>query len=271
MKSFKKTDIITLADSKITSGVRSNALVAFVDLLGFSSELVKNWENNAEDFLHRIMRIKSYVDLCKDVGIYHEFRDYDEVTPIDKSEYPKHITFSDSFIFIKELDTTSSQTRITSVLSLFSSIQELWRYAIEEGFTIRGAADYGPFFYNDHDIIGPAFISTYKMESNLAQISRVLCSDSIARIIKQHIPNSHHRLQDYCQLWFKKDIDDVLILNPCIAFGLNNGNGLAEAKQRVEKMRLGADNHDARSKYIDLIERLGEQSIHYSDMQIFNR
>jgi len=67
------------------------------------------------------------------------------------------------------------------------------------------------------------------------------------------------------------DIDNILILNPCIAFGLNNHKDLVVAKHRVEKMRFDATDHDVRNKYIDLIERLNERQIKYSDMKIFKK
>ena len=268
-KGFSKKAIIERTNSKISDGRKVNAIVAFVDLLGFSSELANNWEDNSDDFVHRIMRIKSFAELCKINGNPHDFYDYDEETLLDSSEYPELITFSDSFIFIKEIDETSPQTKITSVLSVMGSILELWRYAIEEGFTLRGAIDYGEFFYGQNDILGPAFISTYRMESKVAKISRIICSSQIANIIDSNIKDSAKRFTDYAQLYFKKDIDNQLILNPCIAFNLLNHKNLDEAKERVEKMRLRATDHDARNKYHDLIERLDKRSLEFSEMDIF--
>lgn len=269
LKGFNKEDILELADKKIIEGKKVKAIVAFVDLLGFSSELALNWDQNSDDFLHRIMRIKSFTELCKINGNPHEFYDYDEVTFLDSSQYPELITFSDSFIFIKEIDETSPQTKITSVLAVLGSILELWRYAIEEGFTLRGAIDFGEFYYGNNEIIGPAFISTYQMESKIAKISRILCSSQIATIIDENIKSSAPRFSDYVQLYIKKDIDDKLIMNPCIAFNLLNHQNLDEAKARVEKMRLKATDHDARNKYHDLIERLDRRSLKFSDMDIF--
>lgn len=270
-KEFSKEDIIELADKKISEGHVVKAIVGFIDLLGFSAELTENWDNNANDFLHRIMRIKAYSELAKINGDPHEFKDYDHITIIDTSEYPKQIKFSDSFIFIKEVDESSNQTIITSVLSLFATIVELWSYAIEEGFTLRGAVDFGEFYYTPNDIIGPAFISAYRMESKIAKTSRIIFSQEVANLINENIDKSHSRFKDYCQLWFKKDIDGLLILNPCIAFGLKNHDELDLAKQRVEKMKFKANDHDAKAKYIDLIERLNDRSIEYSDMDIFKK
>ncbi len=271
MPGFENTDIIQLADAKIAEGRKVNAIVGYVDLLGFSSELANNWGNNSDDFLHRIMRIKAYSELCIIHGNPHTFDHHDGTTAIGTSEYPKQIKFSDSFIYIKEIDFISNQTIITSVLSIFATILELWRYAIEEGFTIRGAVDYGEFYYSDKDIIGPAFISAYRMESKYADISRIICSSEVGRLINQNIKQSHSIFTDYCQLWFKKDIDNILILNPCIAFGLSNENALRNAQQRVESMRFNAVDHASRSKYIDLIEKLNDRRIEYADMEIFKK
>lgn len=267
---IKKTDIINRSRNKIASGKKVKAIVAFVDLLGFSDELAKNWSNDTDNFLHRIFRIRSFVELSKEVGNPMRFYDYDETTLIDTSEYPKLLSFSDSFIYIKELDESSDQSRITSILSLLGSILELWKYSIDEAFTIRGAVDYGEFFYSEHEIIGPAFISTYRMESKQAKISRVICSNEIRRLVTENIQNSHPKFKDYCQLWFKEDIDKALILNPCVAFNLFNHIDLDEAKQKVENMRLNSNDHEARNKYFDLIEKLANRIIEFSNMQIFD-
>jgi len=271
IKGFNKEEITKVADQKMAKGKKVKAIVAFVDLLGFSEELINNWEQDSDNFLQRIMRIKSYIELCKEHGNPNEFYDYDEETLLDTSEYPEQISFSDSFIFIKEIDETTSQSKITSVLSVVGSILELWSYAIEEGFTLRGAIDYGDFYFDQNDIIGPAFISTYRMESKVAKISRIICSKEIGKIIDLNIKDSAQRFSDYVQLYFKKDIDNQLILNPCVAFNLLNHQNLDLAKARVEKMRLKADDHDARNKYHDLIERLNERSVDFSDLDIFKQ
>lgn len=269
MKRINKEEIIERADTKINIGAKTKAIVAFVDLLGFSFELLKNWEDNSDDFLHRIMRIKSFAELCKEKGNPHDFKDFDETTTIGTSEYPLLITFSDSFIFIKEMDNATEQTKITSILSVLASIEELWSYSIKEGFTIRGAIDFGEFFYTNEDILGPAFISAYKMESKKAKVSRIICSNSVKKIINENILAVHPTFQEYCKRWFKKDIDDEIILNPCIAFGLNNDEALQEAIGRVEKMRFVANDHAARNKYTDLIEKLNNSKDEYSDLEIF--
>lgn len=269
MNRIRKKDIIEKANSKISNGRKAKAIVAFVDLLGFSSELLKNWENNSNEFLQRVMRIKSFIELCKEKIGKHTFRDYDEVTMLDTSEFPTLITFSDSFIFIKEIDESSSQTKMTSILSVVASIQELWGYSIEEGFTVRGAIDYGDFFYSEKDILGPAFISTYRMESKLAINSRILCSENITKLIEGNILQAHPTFKSYFQLWFKRDSDQKLILNPCIAFGIDNDEELKEATKRVEKMQFDADGDKVKSKYEDLIESLGKAKLEYSDMEIF--
>src|SRR5690606_9976145 len=109
----------------------------------------------AESFIKRILKIKSFIEIAKEKAKVHTFTKYDKKTIIDKTKYPDYITVSDAFIFFKEIDESSPQKTIISILSMVASIYELWRAAILHGFTIRGAIEFGEVFYSDDEVIGP--------------------------------------------------------------------------------------------------------------------
>lgn len=65
-----------------------------------------------------------------------------------------------------------------ATISFFDTISVIWRSAIEAGFTVRGAVDWEPIFWNDEEIVGPSFIKAYSLEQNQAESSRIIISFS---------------------------------------------------------------------------------------------
>lgn len=255
---------------KFDSGKKTKALVAFVDLLGFTNHVYSNWDSNADDFIKRVLTIKSFVELAKEKGKIHTFTKYDKTTIIDTTTYPDFITISDAFIFFKVIDETSSQTRIISILSIVGSIYELWRSAIYNGFTIRGAIEYGDVFYSSSEVIGPSYIDAYKGESNEAKNSRIICLPNLLKIINDNVNLVDSVLQDYCRIWFKIEKDNLVVLNPLTAFGIDHPDRVQEALEMVKEMEVGVESDSVKEKYRGLIEYLSDNRAIYSDLDIFN-
>lgn len=55
--------------------------------------------------------------------------------------------------------------------------------ALSMGFTIRGGIEYGKVYWNNDEIIGPAFISAYELESKYAKTSRILCGNGFKKFL----------------------------------------------------------------------------------------
>ncbi|MBK8280105.1 MAG: hypothetical protein IPK94_08335 [Saprospiraceae bacterium] len=176
--SFK--EIEARAQANIAKGFNGKAIIAFIDLLGFSNEINTNWSKNPDPLL-RIMKLKAYWDILNDRKATNLFFEYDETTLIIETKYPEVITFSDSFILVLPLDNENPTTILASILTVTTSILEIWRNCIDEGFTIRGGVDYNEVYHNGLDIVGPGLITAYEMESKKAKISRILISDNIKK------------------------------------------------------------------------------------------
>lgn len=257
------SEIEARAKSNISKGFNGKAIIAFIDILGFSNEIISNWKKDS-DPLFRIMKLKAYWDILNEKKIPMKLLDYDYETILLETKYPTVISFSDSFIFILPVDENSPTTILPSILTVSFSILEIWRNCIDEGFTIRGGLDYDDIFHNGLDLVGPGLISTYILESKFAKISRIIISDKIKTIIDQHLDNIHETLRDYFLRYFKTDIDSRIIINPAMIPEPARGNAIELLSQIMSQLK----DHDSLNKYFDLFSRLdkNDRSLESRDM-----
>jgi hypothetical protein len=104
---------------------------------------------------------------------------------------------------------------ILGMISFFDMIAVIWRNALEVGFTIRGAIDFGDIFWNRTEIIGPAFIKAYQLEQGTAKTSRVILSSGLNQHLKSIMALNTQTLWDgVIYELIRKDIDGYLIVNP---------------------------------------------------------
>lgn len=270
MVEINRDQILNKGQSLIEQGFKGKAIVAFVDMLGFSQEIYANWNQIQFNPLERIMEIKGFMEMAKKGAKVHTFLDYDMRTVLGQIKYPDVITISDSFILIQTLDDEDDVNFILSFLAITVSIIELWRISKDKGFTIRGGVDYGDLFYTQTEVIGPAYIDAYNIESKIADISRIVYSDKIGKLVYLKHNGIHPTLRDYLMRYFKTDIDNRIILNPLIPFGYQNDKMLDLALYNFNDMRNKVKLHSARNKYSSLIDQLYKRDRSLSSIEIFN-
>lgn len=186
-------------------------LVAFIDVLGFSKEIEEKWDNKEDNPLEKILKLKSSLPIRPIDNI--------EITD-DKSKHRKYRcrvqSISDSVIVSFGFNENAMyQDRILGIIAFFDVISIIWRNALEVGFTVRGAADYGSIFWDKDEIIGPAFLNVYKLEQNHAKTSRIILSSIfnkyLAEIFAQKLITFWN--EDVLKI-LRKDNDGYIILNP---------------------------------------------------------
>ncbi len=72
-------------------------------------------------------------------------------------------TDPDSFMFLKPTDESSEENILLSIFSVIAASLELWRIAIDNGFSIRGGIDFG-------DIQNPNSLNTSAIKSGRSVI-----------------------------------------------------------------------------------------------------
>lgn len=245
-----------MAKTSIAEGYKGNAIVAFVDILGFSDEIKTKWNNSENDPLVRILALKDFLAYVKSEAEIFKLTDNDETTIVASAPYPDVITLSDSFVFIQKIEENDDASLISALLSISFNILELWRISIDSGFTLRGGVDYGGLFYSLKEIIGPSYIEAYRLESKVADISRIVFSHRIKELVYDKHTNIPSIIQEYLQRYFRIDIDSYMMLNPVMLSPPNDYVRNCNFIYKLKAMRNGANIHCARNKYDDLINRL---------------
>ncbi|MCK5186819.1 MAG: hypothetical protein KAR43_06745, partial [Deltaproteobacteria bacterium] len=67
---------------------------------------------------------------------------------------------------------------------ILNNLLYVWSTFIGKGYTIRGAIDYGDIYWDENELIGPAFIRAYHFESEVAKTSRVVVSSNLNKVLK---------------------------------------------------------------------------------------
>lgn len=245
-----------MAKTSIAEGYKGNAIVAFVDILGFSDEIKTKWNNSENDPLVRILALKDFLAYVKSEAEIFKLTDYDETTIDASAPYPDVITLSDSFVFIQKIEENDDASFISALLSISFNILELWRISIDSGFTLRGGVGYGELFYSPTEIIGPPYIEAVSLESKVADVSRLIYSHRIKELVYDKHTNIPSIIQEYLQRYFRIDIDSYMMLNPVMIAHENDYIRHCALIYELKALRNGVRNHCVRNKYDDLINRL---------------
>ncbi len=123
---------------------KSNALIIYIDILGFSASVSSAVENNITSLLRVWLKIKNYYQ--KNSSVILNF-------------------FSDS-LFIAYL--VPSKTSINYKLSkLTQDLENVYDFYFDENFLIRGGIAYGEIHYNPNLLVGIPVIDAVYYESQI--------------------------------------------------------------------------------------------------------
>lgn len=247
------------------------AVVAFVDLLGFSSEILNHWNRKTNNPKDRILEIQKNIQakIRKDKTI--QLLDNNDKF-ITKSAYGKILLVSDSFSIIFPLLKKDSDSRLASLINVCATILEIWDITIKLGFSIRAGIDVGPIYYNRSNVLGPAFIKAYYLESRIASSSRVVLSGNALKLISENLPHCKTALNQYFKTWFIVDIDGYVALDSTMVYGYgssrkkNRNDGI----KRIMKIQRNAPEPRLKEKYQGIISRLKTAVIPNSHPSIYD-
>jgi hypothetical protein len=238
---------VNIGDDVVYKG---KAIIGYIDILGFSNSIIKNWDDKENNPLETVLTIKE--KLAK-ASIRDEIR-VDKANGEDKIDInicSRIQTISDSFIISHPISDSNIFTLFSGLYNIAENILDLWKLIISYNYTIRGSISVGEIFWNKDEIIGPAFIEAYRSEEQISRVSRVIVNSSCNMLIKE-VQKS--KLNVILGDHFVKDIDGYTILNPRKMFRNN-----VEKEQILLKLsRIESQQTDVliKGKYTPLINAM---------------
>lgn len=231
---------------------KGKGYVCFLDVLGFSNDILINWENKAANPLDKILSIK------KELPGFSELEQDDD----DESHrtYACRVsTISDSVtICFGYNDNIIIGDLVLGLEAILANVAYIWSTFIVNGYTIRGSIDFGDIYWDENELIGPVLINAYRLEAKVAKTSRIIVSSELNNIFKNLVSQHKSSLTDHLMKSFRKDIDGYIIVDPKILYqsdpervSLING---------LEKMRDTISIGIVREKYNPLIHMLRDVS-----------
>ena len=235
------------------SDIPENQFFAFIDLLGFSSQIMSEWDNG--DVLNKILSIKKKAIEEHEKEVYKmNYMDGDLLVKTEIQSCTVN-TFSDSFIIAyKPKLSKAAFDKFLGLKTIFEIIKIIWKQSILNGFSIRGGITYDSVVLNDGDIIGPALIRAYKLENEVARTSRVVLDvqllKQIGEIIKEK-PETEYELTNM----FIQDIDGQVIFNHTLL--PSSFEEEKEIKDKIRTMISNCNGSNVEFKYYNLINQIG--------------
>ncbi len=229
---------------------KGKGYVCFIDVLGFSNDIIKNWHNAESNPLEKILSIKDKMPI------------FDESNDSDESElHRKYVcrvnTVSDSVTICFGIDEDIIVgDMVLGLEAVIGNIAYIWSTFIRQGYTIRGAIDFGDIYWDINELIGPAFINAYRLESEVAKNSRVIISSKLNGELKNLFNNYESVLTEHLIKRFRKDVDGYIIVDPTLIY--DSEEERMELIQELTSMRSEVKSGIIKEKYTPLISMLRE-------------
>ena len=144
------------------------SIVTFMDILGFR-EIIKS---------RTPQQVTEVLDLFKRFSGADDYKDSHE------GAFPYVLTFSDSVIRVRQIDTELNKSRPQGLL--YFELMDLLHAQGElifKGILVRGGVTIGPVAVGEQRVFGPAFIDAYDLESQFARYPRIVLSPTILKTL----------------------------------------------------------------------------------------
>lgn len=195
---------------------------ALVDILGQKVELnklddIQSIEDEREEVLD-IFRstyghVKNFRKLIATSGSHFN----SIAKKCDESPEIKHAFFSDLIVMHLSLSKDGEQLDICKLKYMLFSLAEVFLDMLANGIPLRGGIDTGIAVESpEGQLYGRALSKAYDLESNVAQSIRIVIGQELVALLELAASDSTNGFYDdakFCQLFIKKDIDGIYILD----------------------------------------------------------
>lgn len=239
---------------------RGTAIIAFIDILGFSNLIKSNWNNLDSDPVKKLLDIRNNIEEVSEIPL-SRLSIKETLEKLIEGSITV-ITISDSFILLYGLEKTHGQVKYLDFINGFTSVVEgiktIWQDSINSGFTIRGAMTVNEIYWDEKfNIIGPGLIEAYNIESKIAITSRIVVSAQLKKML-------HKLLSDLNSEDFTKSVTDKLLKDADGQIIIHPKPLLSEItdlQRKVLEMASDAKKGDIQLKYISLLANIDSKNI----------
>jgi hypothetical protein len=243
---------------EIESLYTGKAVVAHMDLLGFSKAVTETWPDTINT-----------LNVLRKALINERTRCRAKIKNIDITFNPKIILISDSIFVIQKTEDIDYLTSIVSTYHLIENCYLIWRLCIENGFTVRGGITYGDIHWNEEymQLQGPAIVSAINLEKQ-ANYSRIICSEQFLKIYAElHKKDKIHSNRFIPLSNLLIDFDGKIVVNPLLLCQASkkNSHPIENKKlvlQELTELMKSCDK-TIQSKYYPLIRHISMESDSY--------
>lgn len=145
---------------------------AYIDILGFSEKIVKNDLGFFTTYLNTLDKELKYIEDNHDLSGKEEFKSFELKI------------FTDNFVFGHPWYDQFGESELGNIFDVLSHIQLTF---IKSNIFVRGAVSMSDLYMDENIVLGPAIIESYKLESEKAIYPRIILSNEVVEIVKQHI------------------------------------------------------------------------------------
>lgn len=235
------------------------AIIAFIDILGFSNLIKSNWSNPDNDPVKKLLNIRNNVEEVSEKPL--SILSIQETLEKLIEGSVTVITISDSFILLYGLEKTDGQVKYLDFINGFSSVVEgiktIWQDSIKAGFTVRGAITANEIYWDEKfNIIGPGLIEAYNIESKIAITSRIVVSEQLKKMLHKLLSdlNSDEFTTSVTEKLLK-DADGQIIIHPKPLL-----SEITNLQSKVLHMASDAKKGDIQLKYISLLANIDSKN-----------
>ena len=229
---------------------KGQGYVCFLDVLGFSNDVLANWGTGQSDPIGKLLAIKREMpgfESVEDDGASESVRQYVCRVSMISDTVTICFGYSDKII-IGDL--------VLGLEAILANVAYVWSTFILNGYTIRGGIDFGDIYWDEGELIGPALINAYRLESQVAKNSRVIVSSQLNRIFADLAGKHRGTLIDHLFRNFRRDVDGYVIIDPGILY--KSDDERKSLMKALRRMKDALPRGSIREKYKPLIAMMGE-------------
>ena len=171
---------------------------AYIDILGFSQKIVNNDLSFFSSYLTTLKEELKHIENMHDLSGKEGLKSFELKI------------FTDNFVFGHPWYDRYGESELGNIFEVLSHIQYTF---IKSKIFVRGAVSVSDLYMDENIVLGPALIESYNLETKKAIYPRIILSDDVVEIVKEHINYYSDRKHSPQNKEYLLDIDGIHFIN----------------------------------------------------------